>query len=199
MRKAIISRKTKETQIRVKLNIDGSGRAKINTRIGFLDHMLELFAFWGFFDLELKLNKGDFQVDIHHVNEDVGLVLGQAFKQALGDRKGIKRLGDASVPMEEITANVALDLSGRGSFNLSVSKGNYPVSKEGYEFNYAKQFLDTFSKQLGMNLNIKLENPNPDLHASLEPIFKALGKALDEATQIDRRRKGIPSTKGVID
>ncbi len=200
-RKATIKRKTKETDIVVTLNIDGSGKSKINTGIGFLDHMLELFAFWGHFDLEIEVNKGDFQIDIHHVNEDTAIVLGQAFKKALGDKKGIRRLGDASVPMEEVTANVVVDISGRGSSKLWVAKATYehPTSQEGYEFRYAEQFLDSFSKQLGMNVNIKLENPSKDLHATLEPVFKALGKALDEATQLDPRRKGIPSTKGVID
>jgi len=195
-------RTTKETDIVVKLNIDGSGESKIDTGIGFLDHMLELFAFWGHFDIDLKVKKGDFKIDIHHTNEDAAIVLGQAFKKALGDKKGIKRLGDASVPMEEVTANVVVDISGRGSFKLDMAKGQvyeYPLDQEGYEFKYAEHFFDAFSKQLGMNLNITLQNPNKDLHATLEPVFKALGKALDEATQIDSRRKGIPSTKGVID
>jgi len=201
LRKAIIKRKTKETDIAVKLIIDGTGKAKISTGIGFLDHMLELFAFWGHFDLEIKLAKGDFQIDIHHTNEDTGLVLGQAFKKALGDKKGINRIGSCAVPMEEVTAIVAADISGRGSFKLNMGQGvfEYPLAQEGYEFKYAEHFLDAFAKQLGVNLNIKLENPNRDLHATLEPVFKALGIALDQAMQIDPRRKGIPSTKGVID
>jgi imidazoleglycerol-phosphate dehydratase len=198
---AAIKRKTKETDIAVNLNIDGSGKSKIKTGIGFLDHMLELFAFWGHFDLDVLVKKGDYQIDIHHVNEDTAIVLGQAFKKALGDKEGIRRLGDASVPMEEVTATVTVDISGRGSSKLWIAKATYeqPITQEDYEFKYAEQFFDSFAKQLGMNLNIKLENPNKDLHATLEPVFKALGKALDEATQIDPRRKGIPSTKGVID
>jgi imidazoleglycerol-phosphate dehydratase len=198
---AAIKRKTKETDIAVNLNIDGSGKSKIKTGIGFLDHMLELFAFWGHFDLDVLVKKGDYQIDIHHVNEDAAIVLGQAFKKALGDKEGIRRLGDASVPMEEVTATVTVDISGRGSSKLWIAKVTYEqfTTQESYEFKYAEQFLDSFAKQLGMNLNIKLENPNKDLHATLEPVFKALGKALDEATQIDPRRKGIPSTKGVID
>lgn len=163
--------------------------------------MLELFAFWGHFDLYILVKKGDYQIDIHHVNEDTAIVLGQAFKKALGAKLGIRRLGDASVPMEEVTANVTVDISGRGSCKLWIANTGYeqPVTQEGYEFKYAEQFLDSFAKQMGVNINIKLENPNKDLHATLEPVFKALGKALDEATQIDPRRKGIPSTKGIID
>jgi len=194
-------RKTKETDITVKLNIDGVGKYKIDTGIGFLDHMLELFAFWGHFNLDIKVNKGDFQIDIHHTNEDVAIVLGQVFKEALGDKEGIRRNGFASIPMENVIASVTLDISGRGSFKLNIGQATfaYPKSEDGYDFKYAEHFFDAFAKQLGMNLNIKLENPSNDLHATLEPVFKALGKALDEATQIDPRRKGIPSTKGVID
>ncbi|MDD4979859.1 MAG: imidazoleglycerol-phosphate dehydratase [Candidatus Omnitrophica bacterium] len=191
-------RKTKETDIIVELNIDGAGEYEIDTGIGFLDHMLELFAFWGHFDLKIKVNKGDFKIDIHHTNEDTGILLGQTFKEALGDKEGIKRLGSASVPMEDVTASVSVDISGRGSSRFNIAPTTV-ADKDGYELNCAEHFLDAFAKQLGMNLNISVENPNDDLHATIEPVFKALGKALDEATQIDPRRKGIPSTKGVID
>ncbi len=198
---AEINRKTKETDIAVKLNIDGSGESRINSGIGFLDHMLELFAFWGHFDLEIVTSEADLKVDIHHTNEDLGIVLGQAFKEALGDKFGINRLGSMSVPMEEVTANVAVDISGRGSFKLTFGQAVVPPMNDPdvYDLKYAEHFFDAFAKQLGMNLNIKIDNPNSDLHATLEPVFKALGKALDIATQIDPRRKGIPSTKGVID
>ncbi|MDD2680005.1 MAG: imidazoleglycerol-phosphate dehydratase [Candidatus Omnitrophica bacterium] len=203
MREASKNRKTKETDITVKLNIDGSGESKIKSGIGFLDHMLELFAFWGHFDLEVTTNEADLKVDIHHTNEDLGIVLGQAFKEALGDKAGINRLGSMSVPMEDVTANVAVDISGRGSFKLNLGGQSGPLgipqSQDGYDMKYAEHFFEAFAKQLGMNLNIKIDNPNKDLHATLEPVFKALGKALDIATQIDPRRKGIPSTKGVID
>jgi imidazoleglycerol-phosphate dehydratase len=201
MRKRIatIKRKTKETDITVKLNIDGSGKSKINTGIGILDHMLELFAFHGLFDLEIAA-KGDLKVDIHHTNEDIGIVLGQAFKKALGDKKGIKRFGSASVPMEDVVANVTIDISGRGYYRLKVEKAKFVPSGEGeYQFPDIEHMLESFAKHLGMNLNIRIENASSDLHTNLEPAFKALGKALDEATQIDPRRKGIPSTKGVID
>ncbi|MFH1269626.1 MAG: imidazoleglycerol-phosphate dehydratase [Candidatus Omnitrophota bacterium] len=197
-RAASKERKTKETDITVGLNIDGSGEYEVETGIGFLDHMLELFSFWGHFDLKIKVNKGDFKIDIHHTNEDMGILLGQTFKEALGDKKGIRRLGSASVPMEDVTASVSVDISGRGSLRLNVAPTTV-ADKDGYELNCAEHFFDAFAKQLGMNLNIKIENPSSDLHATLEPVFKALGKALDEATQIDPRRKGIPSTKGVID
>jgi imidazoleglycerol-phosphate dehydratase len=200
-REVTVPRKTKETDITITLNIDGSGETKIKTGIGFLDHMLELFGFWGHFDLEIITNKADLGIDIHHTNEDVGIVLGQVFKKALGDKKGIKRIGFACAPMENVTASVTVDISGRSSFKLSMGQQafEYPLPQEGYEFKYIEHFLESFAKHLGMNLNIKLENPNKDLHATVEPIFKALGIALDEATQIDPRRKGIPSTKGVID
>ncbi len=200
-RNATVERNTKETKIKAILNIDGSGEAKINSGIGFLDHMLELFAFWGHFDLEMVTKEADLKVDIHHTNEDLGIVLGQAFKEALGDKAGIKRSGFASFPMEDVTAGVTVDISGRPSFKLTVipAAWEHPIAQEGYEFKYAEHFFEALAKQSGMNLNIKLENPNKDLHATLEPIFKALGKAMDEATQIDPRRKGIPSTKGVID
>lgn len=198
-RTATIERKTTETHIRGKLNIDGSGKAKINTGIGLLDHMLELFVFWGHFDLEITA-KGDLKVDIHHTNEDIGIVLGEAFKKALGDKKGIRRKGFASWPMEEVVATVVLDISGRGSYKLKqASVGESPQPEKGYAFKDAEHFFEAFAKHLGMNLIITIDRPVYDLHTTLEPIFKALGEALDQAMQIDPRRKGVPSTKGVID
>ena len=199
MRKAEVKRKTKETDITVKLNIDGSGKSKINTGIGILDHMLELFAFHGLFDLDITA-KGDLKVDIHHTNEDVGIVLGDAFKKALGDKKGIRRSGDCYWPMEDVVARVDVDISGRGFFKEVEGISNIVIkNQEGYSFDYANHLFESFAKRLGMNLNIELRSKNNDLHTNLEPVFKALGKALDEATQIDPRRKGVPSTKGVID
>ena len=136
------TRKTTETEITIKLNIDGEGKSKIDTGIGFLDHMLELFAFWGHFDLDI-IAKGDLKVDIHHTNEDVAIVLAQAFKEALGDKKGINRIGSASVPMEDVTANVTVDISGRGSCKHSVSLANAPImsSEEKYNLNMPSIFL----------------------------------------------------------
>lgn len=198
---ADIKRKTKETDITLKLNIDGTGKSKIDTGIGILDHMLELFAFHGLFDLDIKA-KGDLKVDIHHTNEDIGIVLGDAFKKAMGDKKGIKRFGSAAVPMEDVVATVAADISGRGFFkDITREPAAFQETKDegGYSFAQANHFFEALAKRMGVNLNINLSSSNPDLHTNLEPIFKALGKALDEATQIDPRRKGIPSTKGVID
>lgn len=194
---SIIKRKTKETDITVKLNIDGTGKTKINTGIGILDHMLELFAFHGFFDLSVSA-KGDLKIDIHHTNEDIGLVLGIAFKKALGDKKGIRRFGCFSVPMEENLANVALDINGRGFFQLTQKNIILPKSEDGYSLKDMEHFLDSFAKNIGMNLTTNI-TIGSDLHAALEPIFKALGIALDQAIQTDPRRKSIPSTKGVID
>lgn len=200
MRKAQVKRKSRETEIAVKLNIDGTGKTKINSGIGILDHMLELFAFHGLFDLEVTA-KGDFKIDTHHTNEDIGIVLGEAFKKALGSKKGIKRFGSASVPMEEVVASVVVDISGRGAFKFMVSPQAFAAMshEKGYEFKDALHLFEAFAKHLGMNLNMKIEAPTSDLHTNLEPIFKALGLALDAATQIDPRRKGIPSTKGIID
>ena len=205
MRKAEVKRKTKETDITVKLNIDGKGTSKIDTGIGMLDHMLELFAFHGLFDLDIKA-KGDLKVDIHHTNEDIGIVLGDAFKKALGDNKGIKRFGSSSVPMEDVVAEVTVDISGRGHLSITgdipprIVRGATETITEGkLQFQDAEHFFEAFSSRSGINFNIALRNRSDDIHTTLEPIFKALGVALDQATQIDPRRKGVPSTKGVID
>jgi len=198
-------RKTNETEISVKLNIDGTEERKIKTGIGLLDHMLDLFAYWGHFDLEAIVNWGDFNIDIHHTNEDVGIVLGQAFKEALGDKQGINRIGSASVPMEDVTASVTVDISGRSFFKgIQVQRPtgflNPEISEtKEYSLEYANHFFESFAKNMGLNLIIELKGGNRDLHTNLEPVFKGLGIALDQATQIDPRRKGIPSTKGVID
>ena len=201
-----VKRKTKETDIKLKLNLDGTGKYKIKTGIGFLDHMLELFAFHGLFDLEIEA-KGDLKVDIHHTNEDIGIVLGQAFKKALGDKKGIKRFGFASVPMEGVVAKVTLDISGRGHFNEIIRKG-FQVkliseAKERYTTEDANHFFESFAKQCGINLIIEtstdMSGVVQDIHTALEPIFKALGLALRQAVEIDPRRKDVPSTKGIID
>lgn len=199
-RRAEIRRTTTETDILVKLNIDGAGKSKIDTGIGFLDHMLELFAFWGFFDLEIITKRGDLNVDIHHTNEDIGIVIGQAFKKALGEKKGINRIGSASVPMETVVGEVILDISGRPNLVFKkFSEGALAGDKERYSLDDAEHFFESFSKQLDMDLHIKTSISTSDLHIILEPVFKAFGIALDNATQIDNRRKGVPSSKGVID
>lgn len=196
-RMAPIERKTKETEITGKLVIDGKGKAKIKTGIGFLDHMLELFAFHGLFDLELKAT-GDLNVDIHHTNEDVGIALGIAFKKALGDCTGIKRFGSAEVPMDKARAKVVVDVSNRYAFEKKSAGGLGPFNPvEGYTLNDGMDLLDSFAKRLGVNLHVEVSSGD-DTHHVLEAIFKAFGIALDQATQIDPRRKDIPSTKGVI-
>ena len=146
-RTVTIKRKTKETDITVKLNIDGSGKTKFKTGIGLLDHMLELFSFHGLFDLDI-LAKGDLNVDIHHTNEDIGIVMGDAFKKALGDKLGIKRFGSASVPMEEVVASVALDISGRGTYKLKRDSAVEPEPQDGYSLKDAEHFFESFAKRL---------------------------------------------------
>ena len=205
MRKINKQRKTKETQIQVSLNIDGSGEADIKTGINFLDHMLTLFAFHGLFDLNIQA-KGDLGIDIHHTNEDIGIVLGQAFKEALADKSGIKRFGFASVPMEDVLASVTLVIGGRGYF--SGVRTNFGImaaaTSESYSIEYANHFFESFAKHSGINLIIKIETAvstagSIDIHTGLEPVFKAWALALDQATSIDSRRRGVPSTKGIID
>lgn len=192
-----VNRKTTETNIEIKLNLDGSGKYSINTGIAFLDHMLSLFSKHGLFDLEIKA-KGDLEVDIHHTNEDVGIALGEAFAKSLGDKKGIKRFGSVSVPMEESLARVALDISGRPSLHIIIRNPRHlqwaGKDTQNYTFNDAKQFLEAFVRNAGANLHI--EYRGEDIHHILEAIFKALGRALCEATRIDPRIKGVPSTKG---
>ena len=205
-RKAVEVRNTTETQITAELNIDGRGETKIKTPIGILDHMLELFSFHGFFDLNLEV-KGDTHIDIHHTNEDIGIVLGKIFKKALGEKEGIKRFGSACAPMEDTLGHTVIDISGRGHlktiFRDSALVGYSTIFKaeEGYSLTDLEHFLDSFAKNLGANIFITIEGPgsSTDLHTLMETVFKSFGMAMDQATQIDPRRKGIPSTKGIID
>ena len=164
--------------------------------------MLELFAFHGLFDLTLLVNKADLDIDIHHTNEDIGIVLGKVFNKALGEKEGIRRFGSASAPMEKTVAQFVIDICGRATFSLNKEKSASSPnvkSQDGYDFSYMEHFFESFAKSLGATVSVTLTNISEDLHTNLEPVFKALGKALDEATQIDPRRKGVPSTKGVID
>lgn len=196
-REAKISRKTKETQISVTLNVDGKGKNKISTGIDFLDHMLDLFAYHGLFDLEISA-KGDLKIDMHHTNEDIGICLGQAFKKALGDCKGIRRFGDSEVPMDQARASVSVDISNRYAYRVEREKLLGPFSPiKGYKIEDAMDLLESFAKNANINLHIKMLRGS-DTHHVLEAVFKALGKALDEATEIDPRRKEVPSTKGVL-
>jgi len=193
-----LKRRTTETDIKVDLNIDGTGKFRVYTGIGFLDHMLSLFARHGCFDLKI-IAKGDLNVDIHHTNEDVGIALGEAMAKALGNKKGIRRFGsrDVAVPMEEALARIALDISGRPSLYMRCTSKPVPptlLDRQGYNLSSAKQFLEAFVRSSGINLHI--EYRGEDLHHVLEAIFKAFGRALCDATRIDPRVKGVPSTKG---
>ncbi len=198
-RKKKIQRKTKETNIAIELTIDGKGDSSIKTGIPFLDHMLALFAKHGLFDLKIKA-KGDLEVDMHHTNEDIGICLGQAFKEALGEKKGIRRFGEKTVPMDEALVNVraVVDISGRPFFNNIKSERPYEEKdvQGGYNLEYARQFFQALVNSFPVTLHISILQASSDTHHLLEAIFKAAAKALDEATQIDPRVKGVPSTKG---
>ncbi|MBN1440528.1 MAG: imidazoleglycerol-phosphate dehydratase HisB [Anaerolineales bacterium] len=195
MRKATIERKTKETEIRVELDVDGTGRAEVETEIGFLDHMLDHVAVHGLFDLKLNA-KGDTHVDLHHTVEDTALALGEAVKQALGDKRGLTRIGHAVVPMDEVLAMAVVDFCGRphclvrAEWSL-VAIGQLPVT-------LIEHFFRSFSAAAGATVHVRLLERGDDHHQA-EALFKAFGRALDRATQIDPRRAGsIPSTKGMI-
>ena len=195
MRTAEISRQTNETQITIKLNIDGSGQYEIATGIGFLDHMLTHLAVHGLFDITLQAH-GDLEVDAHHTIEDTALVLGQAFDKALGDRKGIVRMGDCFAPMDETLAHVALDLSGRPYAVIQADwhtpyVGNIPTT-------LFPHFFESFAVTARCNLHARILYGRDDHHQA-EALFKAWARALDQVTQIDPRRAGVvPSTKGML-
>ncbi len=195
MRKAEIKRKTAETDIRLKLNLDGEGKYSVNTDIPFLSHMLELFAKHGSFNLEVTAT-GDVDVDHHHLIEDVGIVLGEAFRRALGDKKGIKRYGSFILPMDETLIMAAVDLSGRPYFIYN----NFPEMKvlNGIEFDLWREFWKSFSFSLKCNLHLNLFY-GLNLHHIAEASFKAVARSLKEAVSIDEKLKdSVPSTKGVI-
>lgn len=194
-RLASVTRKTAETEITLALTVDGKGSSKISTGVPFFDHMLTLFAKHGLFDLEVDA-KGDVEVDYHHTVEDVGIVLGEAFKQALGDKRGIVRYGFFYVPMDEALARVVVDLSGRACLVYEVVSPTMYVR----DFNLilVKEFCRAFSNALGCNLHVKLEYGEEPHHVA-EAIFKALARALDAATVMDARSAGsLPSTKGML-
>jgi len=192
---ATISRKTAETDIVLKLGIDGTGASKIDTGVPFFDHMLTLFAKHGLFDLEIKA-KGDNDVDYHHTVEDVGLVLGEAFKAALGDKRGIRRYGFFLLPMDEPVPPGVGDL--RGRVCLVYDSPAPTISIRDFNLVLVKEFSRAFSNALGCNLHVKLEYGEEPHHVA-EAIFKALARALDIATQLDPRTAGVlPSTKGLL-
>jgi imidazoleglycerol-phosphate dehydratase len=195
MRTSEISRQTNETQIQIKFDLDGTGNHEISTGIGFLDHMLTHLAVHGLFDLTVYA-KGDLHIDVHHTVEDVALALGQAFDQALGDRKGIVRMGDCFAPMDETLAHVAIDLSGRSYAVIHAEwqtpyVGNIPTT-------LFPHFFESFAMTARCNLHARVLYGRDDHHQA-EALFKAWARALDIATQIDPRRAGsIPSTKGMM-
>ncbi|HIH37640.1 TPA: imidazoleglycerol-phosphate dehydratase HisB [Candidatus Woesearchaeota archaeon] len=196
MRSSIIERKTNETEIRVKLNLDGSGLRNINVPIGFLSHMLDLFAKHGSFDLELDA-KGDTWIDEHHTIEDTGIVIGQAFREAVGAKNGIKRFAAAIIPMDEVLALVSIDLSGRYAFNFTPSFSREKVGD--FPTELMQDFFDAFAQNLQCSLHIILLSPGRNDHHRIEAIFKAFGRALREACSIDETLKdAIPSTKGIL-
>lgn len=191
-----VERETKETNIKVKLNIDGKGKYEIETGIPFLTHMLSLFSKHGLFNLRV-IAKGDLEVDLHHTNEDIGLSIGKAFKKALSKKEKIKRFGYFCVPMDEALVRISLDLSGRPSLYIKSNVKKDVLTGQTYNFNYAKHFLNSLCTNIGANVNIKiLEGKN--FHHIMEALFKCLGKVLDQATSIDERIEGVPSTKGEL-
>jgi len=191
---AEIKRKTSETNVLVRLNVDGSGKRKISTGMGFLDHMLDLMGKHGLFDLEIKA-KGDLHIDYHHTVEDVGIALGQAFVKALGKKSGIRRYGNFLLPMDEVLVLVALDFSGRPHLEYQVKSRQKKIVH--FDVQLLEEFLHAFVLHSGMTLHVKMFYGN-NAHHIYEAVFKGLGKALDMATQIDSRVKGVPSTKGVL-
>ncbi|MDD6306327.1 MAG: imidazoleglycerol-phosphate dehydratase HisB [Clostridiales bacterium] len=193
-RKAEFVRKTKETDISLSFNIDGSGKGDINTGIGFFDHMLDGFARHGFFDLKVTV-EGDLAVDCHHTIEDTGIVLGNAIKKAIGDKKGIKRYGSCILPMDETLVLCAIDLSGRPYLAFD---GNFTVERVGYmDTEMVKEFFYAISYTAGMNLHIKVLSAGNN-HHMIEAMFKAFARALDEATGYDSRIADVLSTKGSL-
>ncbi len=188
------ARETKETNIRVKLNLDGTGEAKIDSGIGFFDHMLEGFARHGLFDLELSC-EGDLHVDGHHTVEDCGIVLGEAFKEALGDKSGIARFGNMTLPMDDALVLTAVDLSGRPYFAYDAA---FPTERIGYlDTELVKEFFYAFSYSAGINLHIRVLSGD-NSHHICEAMFKSFSRSLDMACAFDPRISGIPSTKGSL-
>lgn len=194
MRKAKIERKTAETNVRLELGLDGTGERDIATGIGFFDHMLNLFAKHGLFDLTVRCD-GDLAVDGHHSVEDIGISLGQAFREALGDKAGITRYGSFYVPMDEALAFVAVDISGRPY--LVYDGGEMSLMVGDYDTELTEEFLRAFAVNAGITLHARVLY-GKNSHHKIEAIFKALGQALRTAVARDPRIKGVPSTKGVL-
>lgn len=193
-RAAELERKTRETQVKVALKVDGTGHGEIATGVPFLDHMLESFARHGFFDLKVEAH-GDLHIDEHHTVEDVGIVLGRAFRQALGDRSGIRRFGEATVPLDEALCTAVVDISGRSylSYEVPVAQervGNFPTE-------LVQDFMKAFSDEAGINLHLHLRaGRNP--HHVIETVFKSFARAMDQASSLEPRVSGVLSTKGTL-
>lgn len=193
-RSAAIERKTRETRITIELELDGSGRAEISTGVPFLDHMLDSFARHGFFDLKVQA-QGDTEIDDHHTVEDVGIVMGRAFGQALGDRAGIRRFGNATVPLDEALCTSVVDLSGRSYLAYNVKIKQERVGQ--FQTELVHDFLKAFSDEARMNLHVIMHSGrNP--HHIIETIFKSLAKAMDQATAVEPRTREVLSTKGTL-
>ncbi|MCM3731444.1 imidazoleglycerol-phosphate dehydratase HisB [Fictibacillus nanhaiensis] len=193
-RQHTIERNTKETQISLSLDIDGEGQADIQTPVPFLNHMLDAIARHGHFDLKVNA-AGDVEIDDHHTTEDVGICLGQAIQGALGDKRGIKRYGNAFVPMDETLAQVVIDLSNRPHLEF---RAQFPSQKVGaFDTELVHEFFWKLALEARMNLHV-IVHYGSNTHHMIEAVFKAFTKALDEATQIDPRVKGVPSTKGML-
>jgi len=193
-RTSCVKRSTSETQIEVSLNLDGSGVQDIKTPVPFLDHMLSQLAKHGYFDLTVKA-QGDTQIDSHHTVEDVGIAVGQAFKEALGEKKGIRRFAEASVPLNEALAQCIIDISGRSYFVFNVA---LPKAKLGeFDVELVSEFFQAFSANSGITLHLNSPYWN-NLHHITEALFKAFARALDSACSIDLRTSDIPSTKGTL-
>ena len=189
------ARKTEETDISVELCVDGTGEHRVETSIPFLDHMLILFSKHGFFDLTIKA-RGDTDVDYHHTVEDVGICLGKGFRKAMGEKKGIRRFGEAVVPMIDAIAEVVVDWSGRSQL---VFRATFPSSRVGeMDVELFEEFFRAFANNAGIDLHIDLRYGS-NVHHSIEAIFKATARALDKASQVDPRQTGVQSTKGSLD
>ncbi|MDR1722085.1 MAG: imidazoleglycerol-phosphate dehydratase HisB [Methanobrevibacter sp.] len=191
VRKGKVVRKTSETDIKVEIDLDGSGNYKIDTGINFFNHMLESFSKHSFFDLKIKAI-GDTEIDDHHTIEDVGMVLGESFSKALGDKKGIKRMAHAIVPMDDSLSTVAIDIGGRSYSNIDISFNSYKIGDMSSEV--VPHFFESFASTAKININAKVEGNND--HHKVESLFKAFAKAMKEATTIEHDK--IPSTKGVL-
>ena len=194
-------RVSKETSIEVELfNVDGTGVSQVSTTIGFLDHMITLFAYHGLFDIQLKAT-GDTHVDKHHLNEDIGLALGEVFKKALGECRGITRIASQDAPMDMALAKVAVDISNRPAFSFNFPEKNskdLSGEEEGYSLHYGMDFLESFAKKMGINLHVEISGKG-DIHHYFEAVFKAFGMAMDKATRVDPRRPlEVPSSKGIL-